>query len=312
MRNTALLAKSGFLPNGKMRLNYENCGLCPRECGADRRSALGYCGCGGTAVVSKVMLHCWEEPPISGDRGSGAVFFSGCNLRCNYCQNRDISFAVRGAPRTAEQLSGDFLRLVGDGAHNINLVTATPYLPTVITALRIAKLGGLTVPVVYNTGGYEKVEAVEALGSHVDVWLPDFKYMSAELSAKYSAAPDYPDVAVNAIDAMVRQAGAPVIENGLIKRGVIIRHLVLPGHRDDSVRVVREIARRWGGRVLVSLMRQFTPEFASPDCDLKRRVTSFEYNAVLDAAAECGLNGFCQDADSATAAFTPDFVTEKS
>lgn len=281
--------------------------LCPRACGTDRRNGRGYCGAPAETVVAKVMLHKWEEPCISGEHGSGAVFFSGCNLRCSFCQNRDISFALKGERVNDERLAEIFLGLRDKGAHNINLVTATPYLPAVINALRTARAQGLDIPVVYNTGGYEMPETVEALSEVVDVWLPDLKYSDSALSAKYSRASDYPEVALRAIDRMVKFAGAPVIENGLIKRGVIVRYLVLPGYRRDGEAVLRTIAERWGGKVLLSLMRQFTPDFASPDCDLKRRVTSFEYNSLLSLALSFGLDGYFQDASSAVASFTPNF-----
>ena len=281
--------------------------LCPRACGTDRRNGRGYCGAPAETVVAKVMLHKWEEPCISGEHGSGAVFFSGCNLRCSFCQNRDISFALKGERVNDERLAEIFLGLRDKGAHNINLVTATPYLPAVINALRTARAQGLDIPVVYNTGGYEMPETVEALSEVVDVWLPDMKYSDSALSAKYSRASDYPEVALRAIDRMVKFAGAPVIENGLIKRGVIVRYLVLPGYRRDGEAVLRTIAERWGGKVLLSLMRQFTPDFASPDCDLKRRVTSFEYNSLLSLALSFGLDGYFQDASSAVASFTPNF-----
>lgn len=282
--------------------------MCPRRCGADRRTGAGYCGCGDGAAVAKTMLHIWEEPPVSGTRGSGAVFFSGCNLRCIYCQNRDISFSVAGRRMSRGELADAFLSLRDAGAHNINLVTAAPYLPDAEGALGIARRRGLDLPVVYNTGGYELPEAVEALSPYVDVWLPDFKYASAALAAKYSSAPDYPAVAEEAIDRMVRLTGPPVIENGLIRRGVIVRHLVLPGCRADSMRVVRRIAEKWGGDVKLSLMRQYTPDFAPPGCGLNRRVTTFEYNSVLEEALRLGLDGWFQDADSATKAYTPDFT----
>lgn len=281
--------------------------LCPRACGTDRRNGRGYCGAPAETVVAKVMLHKWEEPCISGEHGSGAVFFSGCNLRCSFCQNRDISFALKGERVNDERLAEIFLGLRDKGAHNINLVTATPYLPAVINALRTARAQGLDIPVVYNTGGYETPEAVEALSEVVDVWLPDMKYSDSALSAKYSRASDYPEVALRAIDRMVKFAGAPVIENELIKRGVIVRYLVLPGYRRDGEAVLRTIAERWGGKVLLSLMRQFTPDFASPDCDLKRCVTSFEYNSLLSLAFSLGLDGYFQDASSAVASFTPNF-----
>ncbi len=291
-----------------MHHEYENCMLCPRKCGADRTSGRGYCGATSETRVARIMLHEWEEPCISGTRGSGAVFFSGCNLRCSYCQNRSISFAVTGRAPTDRELADEFLSLAAKGAHNINLVTATPYLPAVISALADAKARGLDVPVVYNTGGYETEDAVRALAPLVDVWLPDFKYASSALAAKYSHAADYPETAFAAISLMVSLAGAPVFgADGMIKRGVIVRHLVLPGCREDSAEVVRRIASLGTDRVLLSLMRQYTPEFADESCDLKRRVTAFEYNSVLREAAALGLRGYSQSASSATSAYTPDF-----
>ncbi len=287
--------------------DYENCTICPRECGVNRHISRGYCGGGDKALVAKIMRHRFEEPCISGDRGSGGVFFSCCNLRCNYCQNRDISRSAVGTGMTAEELCAEFLALQEAGVHNINLVTATPYLPTVIPALEEGKRRGLNIPVVYNTGGYEKTEAIAALAPLVDVWLPDLKYAEPALAAKYSAAPDYPEVAVAAIDEMVKLCPRPIIKDGIMKRGVIVRHLVLPGHGDDSARVLRTVAERWGKSVLLSLMRQYTPEFAAAECDLTRRVTSLEYKRLLTLARELGLNGYFQDADSATSAYTPDF-----
>ena len=291
-----------------MHHEYENCMLCPRKCGADRTSGRGYCGATSETRVARIMLHEWEEPCISDLKGSGAVFFSGCNLRCSYCQNRSISFAVTGRSPTDRELADEFLSLAAKGAHNINLVTATPYLPAVISALADAKARGLDVPVVYNTGGYETEDAVRALAPLVDVWLPDFKYASSALAAKYSHAADYPETAFAAISLMVSLAGAPVFgADGMIKRGVIVRHLVLPGCREDSAEVVRRIASLGTDRVLLSLMRQYTPEFADESCDLKRRVTAFEYNSVLREAAALGLRGYSQSASSATSAYTPDF-----
>ena len=277
-------------------------------CGADRTKGRGYCGAGAETVVARTMLHMWEEPCLGGEGGSGAVFFSGCNLRCSYCQNRDISFALVGRRMTDEELAGEMLALQLKGAKNIDLITAAPYLPSVIAALESAKARGLTIPVVYNTSGYETEEAVRMLAPYVDIWLPDFKYASSALAAKYSHAADYPAVAYAAISLMARLAGPPVFgEDGLIKRGVIVRHLVLPGHRDDSAEAVRKIASLGRGKVLLSLMRQYTPQFAGDDCDLKRRVTTFEYESVLEVARVAGLNGYCQSAQSATSAYTPDF-----
>lgn len=277
-------------------------------CGADRTKGRGYCGAGAETVVARTMLHMWEEPCLGGEGGSGAVFFSGCNLRCSYCQNRDISFALVGRRMTDEELADEMLALQLKGAKNIDLITAAPYLPSVIAALESAKARGLTVPVVYNTSGYETEEAVRMLAPYVDIWLPDFKYASPVLASRYSHAADYPETALAAIKLMCGSAGAPVFgADGLMKRGVIVRHLVLPGHRDDSAEAVRKIASLGRGKVLLSLMRQYTPQFAGDDCDLKRRVTTFEYESVLEVARVAGLNGYCQSAQSATSAYTPDF-----
>lgn len=291
-----------------MHTEYENCRLCPRCCGAERAKQRGYCGAGTDTVVARTMLHMWEEPCISGVRGSGAIFFSGCNLRCSYCQNRDISFALSGSVMTDGELADAMLGLQDAGAHNIDLITAAPYLPAVISALEAAKRRGLSIPVIYNTGGYETEDAVRALAGYVDVWLPDYKYASPDLAAKYSHAADYPKIAHAAIKFMCELAGKPEFgADGTIKRGVIVRHLVLPGHRDDSVEVMRRLADIGADRLKLSLMRQYTPEFADAECDLKRRVTAFEYGAVLSEALRLGLDGYSQSAESATKAYTPDF-----
>ena len=282
--------------------------LCPRRCGTDRRERAGFCGAPAGAVVARTMLHLWEEPCISGMRGSGAVFFSGCNLRCTYCQNRDISVAIKGRRMTDEELAEEFLRPEREGAHNIDLITAAPYLPSVINALDIAKRNGLSIPVAYNTDGYEREEAIDALSPYVDVWLPHFKYASPALAAKYSHAADYPDIALRAIKRMCELAGPPVFgEDGMMKRGVVVRHLVLPGHRDDSKEVMKRLSEIGADRFILSLMRQYTPDFADESCDLRRRVTTFEYNDVLLFARELGLDGYMQSAESATSAYTPDF-----
>ncbi|MBP5357163.1 MAG: radical SAM protein [Clostridia bacterium] len=283
----------------------DNCNLCPRRCGANRKKGAGFCGCQDEMVVSKTMLHHWEEPVISGDRGSGAIFFSGCNLKCNYCQNREISFKISGERLDSASLAGKMLDLQNAGAHNINLVTAAPYSPLVKESLKLAK-GKLIIPVVYNSSGYETEEAIESLAPFVDVFLPDLKYCSAEISSKYSSAPDYFSVAYKAISAMLKARPKVIIEDGLIKKGVIIRHLVLPGKREDSLKIMDVIGENFNG-ALLSLMRQYTPDFATEDCDLKRRVTSFEYESVLNRAIELDLKGFFQDKESAVSSFTPKF-----
>lgn len=288
---------------------YRACNICPRGCGVDRSVSAGYCGCGDRAAVAKVMLHMWEEPCISGTRGSGAIFFSGCNLRCSYCQNKSISRSGGGELHDGQSLAGIMHGLEAAGAHNINLITAAHFLPTAADGISIYKKAGGGLPVVYNTSAYERAETIDALAGLVDVFLPDLKYYDGALSEKYSSAPDYNAVAAAAIDRMVDAAGETAMQDGLIRRGVIIRHLVLPSHISDSEKVLRQIADRWGGRVAVSLMRQYTPEFASggaPD----RRVTSYEYNKLLALCRKLNLPGYFQSADSASTGYTPEFERE--
>ncbi len=282
------------------------CNLCPRACGVDRSVSVGYCGATQNAVVAKTTLHFFEEPPISGARGSGAVFFSGCNLRCRFCQNGEISKQHKGESLSSDQLLARFLDLQEQGAHNINLVTATPHLETVIPALQAFRKQS-SLPVVYNCGGYESVDALKRLEGLVDVYLPDFKYVSPILSSQFSDAPDYFEVACAAIEEMTRQSSVWVEEDGLVKRGVLIRHLVLPSHADDSIAVLREIAARFP-KARVSVMSQYTPCFNDGKYkELNRRLTTYEYGKVLTVVEELGLDGFCQDRSSSTAKYTPDF-----
>ncbi len=287
------------------------CMQCPRRCAVDRSVSRGFCGVPWDFCVARVDLHHWEEPPISGTRGSGTVFFSGCNLRCVFCQNREISREGLGRAMTADELRAHMLALRDRGAHNINLVTPTPYAEALIPLLREIK-PQLGIPIVYNCGGFESVETLRRLEGLVDVYLPDFKYFSSELSARYSDAPDYYSVASNALREMLRQVGAPEIgEDGIMRRGTVVRHLVLPSHRDDSIALLNALAKEFGNDAFhLSLMSQYTPQFAqdSPYRALHRRVTSFEYDSVLAVAQDLGFVGYFQTRDSATAAFTPDFA----
>ncbi len=292
--------------------NLENCSVCPRECGVNRYEKRGYCGEGAAIRVSKIMLHHFEEPIISGapsdTRGSGTIFFSGCPLHCVYCQNNAISSGGNGDILSPEQLADEMLRLEADGAYNVNLVTPTHFIPQIIKALDIAK-PHLSIPVVFNTGGYEKAETISALNGYADIFLTDFKYGTAEIAAKYSAAPDYPQVAASALTEMLRITGEPVFENGMLRRGIILRHLVLPGARHDSVTALRLAAEAVKpDKIILSLMRQYTPDF-TPDHikELKRKITTFEYNFVLNEAISLGFDGFSQEKDSATTIYTPDF-----
>lgn len=291
------------------------CMQCPRRCGADREAGeFGVCRMPAEVFVARAALHFYEEPPISGKNGSGTVFFSGCPLGCVFCQNRAISRRAPGAPPPGEaygeeELAALFLKMEAQGAHNLNLVTPTHYAEKIAAALRRAK-PELHIPVVYNTGGYELPETLAQFEGLVDIYLPDFKYVSPELSAAYSAAPDYATYARAALREMFRQVGGAVCENGLMKRGMIVRHLVLPGCRKDSIAVLHELAELLpAGEFYLSLMRQYTPDFAPPEApkNLRRRLTAFEYDSVAAVAAELGFEGFLQEKSSASAAYTPNF-----
>lgn len=286
------------------------CNMCPRGCGAERSVRAGVCGAPEGFLVSRVSLHAFEEPCLSGKNGSGTVFFGGCSLHCVFCQNRVISGGGVGESMDEGTLEGRIFELVERGAHNINLVTPTHYtLPLARLLERIKPR--LSVPVVWNSGGYESVEVLRALDGLVDVYLPDFKYASRELAARYSHAPDYPEVALAAIKEMHRQRGAVRFDGqGMIQSGVMVRHLVLPTGRRDSMAVLTLLAEHLPVTdVRLSLMSQFTPDFVDAEAypELARRVTSFEYDSVVRHALSLGFDGYLQDRASATRAYTPDF-----
>ena len=287
------------------------CNLCPRQCGALRTETAGEgrCRMPGVPVVARAALHMWEEPPISGTRGSGTIFFSGCSLGCVFCQNRKISRReAEGQNITADALAKTFLSLEKKGAHNINLVTGAHYVPQIIEALQIARKQGLSLPVVYNSSGYEQVETLQLLDGHIDIYLPDYKYYSSYYAGLYSHAEDYREFAVPAIDEMVRQTGAPQFDkNGLLKRGTVIRHLMLPGLAGDTAQVLRDIASRWGDSVLVSLMRQYTPFDMQDYPELDRTITAEEYADACTLFGELGLGGFFQQDESISESFIPAF-----
>ena len=292
---------------------YQNCALCPRMCGVDRTAGQrGFCGADDQLYGARAALHQWEEPPISGTRGSGTVFFSHCSLRCVFCQNREISRGTEAGKRiTTERLSEIFLELQEQGAHNINLVTGTHYVPQIAEALARVRGTELQIPVVFNCGGYERVETLRMLEGLVDIYLPDFKYYSSYYAARYSGAHDYADYAIDAIDEMVRQTGAVTINaNGLMTHGVIIRHLMLPGLAGDTRQVLCKIAQRWGDQVLVSLMRQYTPFQMEAYPEINRRITDEEYAEAVELFELLGLNGFLQDAESISESFIPSFRGE--
>ena len=288
------------------------CRLCPRDCRADRENGRrGFCGVAGNNIkCARAALHLWEEPCISGNTGSGAVFFSGCPLRCVYCQNRDIAGADRGLEITEARLTEIFLELAQQGAANINLVTPTHYTPEIVRAVTRAREQGLTLPMVYNCSGYEKVSTLKMLEGIVDIYLTDFKYMDTEAAKAYSHAPDYPEAAKAALAEMVRQTGAAVFdEAGMMKRGVIVRHLLLPNHLKNAKGVVKYVYETYGDRVYLSLMNQYTPlpgMEAYPE--LNRRVTKREYDRLLDYALSLGVeNAFIQEGETAKESFIPAF-----
>ena len=289
-------------------MDYRNCELCPRMCGANRSAGeRGFCGCPDTALVAKTMLHKWEEPALVGSGGSGAVFFGGCTLGCRYCQNAAISGGAVGVPTDSEELRRMFADLIARGAENIDLVTPSQFLPTILPALTPR----LPVPVVYNCGGYERAETLRALEGKVDIFLPDMKYADAALAQQLSGAADYFPVAADAIREMVRQTGAPLWQGERLVRGTIIRHLILPGQVDNSLRVLDWIGETFApGQVLVSLMRQYTP-MGGLSAPFDRRVTEEEYQAVLSWMYLNRLEGFTQEAESADAGFIPDFAGRK-
>lgn len=292
----------------------KECHLCPRNCGVDRLAGQkGFCGVDAGIMVARAALHMCEEPCISGKEGSGAVFFSGCSLGCAFCQNRTISKGQSGKVITVEHLAELFLDLQAQKANNINLVTAGHFLPQVRDALILAKEQGLTIPVVYNSSGYEKAEMLRYLEGLVDIYLPDLKYLEADLAGKYSHAKDYPEVAMKALEEMVRQVRTPEFdERGMMKKGVIVRHLLLPGHVRNSKKVLEYLYGTYGDQIYISLMNQYTPMPAmKDDPQLSRKVTDREYDRLLDHAISFGVtNCFIQEGETAKESFIPEFNGE--
>lgn len=293
---------------------YENCLLCPRKCGINRRTGqTGVCGVSSEIKVARAALHYWEEPCISGKRGSGAVFFSGCSLHCVFCQNREISDGKEGKVISKDRLSDIFMELAVKGANNINLVTPGQYIPDIVWAVNNAKSRGMKLPIIYNTSGYENVTELKLLEGIVDVYLPDFKYMDSTLSARYSRAKDYPSVAKQALSEMVRQQPDVVIDDatGLIQKGVIVRQLLLPGHVNDAKAVLKYLYDTYHDHVYISMMSQFTPIALKDYPEINRTVTRREYERLVDYALEIGItNAFIQEGDVAKDSFIPAFDCE--
>lgn len=292
-----------------------NCILCPRKCGINRLAGqTGYCGMPGDLLVARAALHMWEEPCISGNTGSGTVFFTGCNLKCTFCQNHSIALGDCGKPITIQRLAETFLELQQKGAANINLVTPTHYIPQIREALLLAKEIGLNLPIVYNTGSYESVEALQLLDGLVDIYLPDLKYYSSELSKEYSHAADYFQIATTAIAEMYRQVGAPVFNEHteMLKKGIIVRHLLLPGQTKDSKKILRHLYETYGDNIFISIMNQYTPlPHVAHIPELNRKVTEEEYDKIVNFALRLGItNAFIQEGETAEESFIPPFDME--
>ena len=289
-------------------LLYKKCNLCARRCGVDRTVSAGYCRMKNEIYLSRAALHFWEEPPISGEHGSGAIFFAGCSLSCIYCQNREISRGRAGKAVTVERLCEIMLDLQRQGAHNINFVTPTHYIPSVADAIKLARSKGLVIPIVYNTGSYDTPEALKILEGLVDIYLPDLKYYTPRTANEYSSAKDYPEVARDAIAEMYRQVGRAQIDGeGMMTRGVVVRILLLPGHVAEAKLSLKYLMDTYGDSIYISLMNQYTPmpDIPSP---LNRRVTRDEYEQLLDYAEKLGLkNGFTQEFGTASESFIPPF-----
>ncbi|MBQ4545844.1 MAG: radical SAM protein [Oscillospiraceae bacterium] len=292
----------------------EKCNLCPRKCGADRLSGkTGFCGGGRDLKVARAALHFWEEPCISGESGSGTVFFSGCTMRCIFCQNREISRGEAGKIISIERLAEIFLELQAKGANNINLVTPMHFAPQITAALDISRKNGLSLPIVWNTGGWEIPESIAAVKNYSDIWLTDMKYFDDSLAKNFSDAKNYFEIASASLRKMVEQTGEAVFdENGIMQKGVIVRHLVLPGHTDDSKKILRWLWENFGNRIWVSIMNQYTPLCTDKRFpELFRSVSDEEYDDVIDFAAELGFeNAFVQEGGAVGESFIPPFDLE--
>lgn len=290
------------------------CTICPRDCGADRNSGqTGYCRVTSELLVSRAALHMWEEPSISGENGSGTVFFSGCNMGCVFCQNHEIAKGQTGKIITVDRLSEIFMELQEKGANNINLVTPSHYVPQIIEAVKRAKEKGMDLPVVYNSSGYEKVETIKSLEGIVDVYLPDFKYLDQEAAIKYSSCPDYEFYAKASLKEMVRQTGHPVFDSdGLITRGTIVRHLSLPGLLSDSKDILTYLSETYGRDIYISIMNQYTPVLTLDKFkELNRKVTMEEYDELIMFARLMGIkNAYVQEDETQDESFIPSFNGE--
>lgn len=291
----------------------EKCILCPRNCLVNRKEKIGICGMKDKMVIARASLHMWEEPCISGNAGSGTIFFSGCNLKCIFCQNRDISTKLIGKAVTVDEFSKICLNLQKKGANNINLVTPTHFVPLIVEGIKIARKKGLIVPIVYNTSSYETKETIQMLDGIVDIYLPDLKYYDDSYAIKYSHAPNYFQVATEAISEMIKQVGKPVFdENGMMKKGMIVRHLMMPGLTKDTKQILNYLYKTYQNDIYISIMNQYTPirDFKQYP-ELNQKVSEEDYDEVVDYALDLGIkNAFIQEGDTANESFIPDFLNQ--
>ena len=285
------------------------CNLCPRNCNVDRSKSIGYCGAPEEMIIARYSRHMWEEPVLSGERGSGTIFFSYCNMRCLFCQNYELSELHKGRVVSVEEFSEIILDLQNSGVHNINLVTPTMYVPKIIEGLDKAKSSGLNIPVIYNTSSYENVSTIKMLDGYINIYLPDLKYYDNKLALKYSNCKDYFKYASLAIDEMVKQVGGVVIDSdGIMKRGVIVRHMIMPGNVEDSKRIIKYLYDKYHDDIIISIMNQYTPVRKSKYIELNRRVTNDEYDSVINYAYDIGVrHAFIQEGTSQDSSFIPDF-----
>lgn len=291
----------------------KKCNLCPRNCLIDRNKKIGICGMKDKMVIARASLHMWEEPCISGEFGSGTIFFSGCNLKCIFCQNREISTKLVGREVTVEEFSIICLNLQKKGANNINLVTPTHFVPLIVEGITLARRKGLIVPIVYNTSSYETKETIQMLDGIVDIYLPDLKYYDDSYAIKYSHAPNYFKVATEAIQEMIKQVGKPIFdENGMMKKGVIVRHLMMPGLIEDTKQILNYLYKTYQNSIYISIMNQYTPirNFKKYP-ELNQKVSEEDYDKVVDYALDLGIkNAFIQEGDTASSSFIPDFSNQ--
>ncbi len=293
-------------------MDLTKCKLCPRNCGVDRTKTIGFCGANNKMKIARADLHFWEEPCISGESGSGTIFFSYCNLKCIFCQNYKISSEHIGKEISIEKFSEICLDLQNKGALNINLVTPTHYIPLIVDGLKLAKKSGLTIPIVYNTSSYENVESLKLLDGLIDIYLPDFKYFDDLYAIKYSNANDYKKYASLAITEMYRQVGKPIFENDIMKKGIIVRHLLLPGLIDDSKKIIKYLYDTYKDDIYISIMNQYTPIKKLQYEELNHRIKNSIYDEIIDYAYDLGIrNAFVQEGETQKKSFIPDFINQE-